>query len=925
MNDPHRTDARSPHKRRLCGRALVASALVVSGIGMSTVASVSALAGQRVDLRVLGHRRRLRAGRSDQGADGLRGCAVYRRPSATALTAGTLSSGTEAFFQAVVLPNYVPADLDGTELATLRTFENNFGVREVDAYNYPATAVGLNTPGFAGPLDGVTATVNAAGKAGGFGYLNGPVPFSAGSYTYLATLAPPVAGATFTSLVEATAGGVTGPIVGVYASGGVEQMIITAAFASTFPQFKYLGHGIITWMTRGVHFGYNRNYFTFHFDDAFGQDATWNTTLKCTPGEDCNSAPEVDVRMTKDDVDAAVAWTNANNYQLTLPFNGALAATGESLTTALVANKSSFRWLNHGLTHVYQGCLQNTASTPWVCTVNGPNIVWTPQLTIYNEIHDNIVKAQQLGLSFDSTEYLSGEHSGLAYTSAVAGQNQPDNQFFAAALTQANIKTIGADASREAVARVVGGANTVPRHPTALYYNTSTKAQAIDEYNWFYAAAPAGSGACGTTVPPCITPLTLATDFENVIVPRDTAFDMGFMMSNDPRPFYAHVSNLTGDRLAYYLLNSILGAYRAAFTTATPVVNLTLTQAADQLVKQQQWATDKNVVSGYVLDGAVTITNTTGHPAPFTAPAGSTIANTTLQPYGGEASAWVAMFPQFTSAPSATAVPGTPFSFTVTTAGSPTPTITRSGTLPTGITFTDLGNGTAKLAGTAVAAQAGQSFPLTFTATNSGGATPQAFTMSVSAVPAAVVASVVPTLKAMTPARLADTRPGFSTVDGQFAGQGARPTGSTLELVVAGRGGVPADAAAVALNVTVAEPIGSGFVTVYPCGAAQPLASNLNYTAGAVVPNAVLAKVGTGGKVCLFVSNGTQLIVDVNGYFPATSTFHSMNPARVLETRPGQTTVDGLQQGIGIRPAGTITSCRSPVVHLFRPMRPRWS
>ncbi|MEY2415871.1 MAG: hypothetical protein QOH53_1205, partial [Ilumatobacteraceae bacterium] len=140
-----------------------------------------------------------------------------------------------------------------------------------------------------------------------------------------------------------------------------------------------------------------------------------------------------------------------------------------------------------------------------------------------------------------------------------------------------------------------------------------------------------------------------------------------------------------------------------------------------------------------------------------------------------------------------------------------------------------------------------------------------------------------------------------------FAGQGARAAGSTLELVVAGRGGVPADAAAVALNVTVAEPIGSGFVTVYPCGSTQPLASNLNYIKGAVVPNAVMAQIGTGGKVCLFVSNETQLIVDVNGYFPATSSFHSMNPARVLDTRPGQTTVDGVQQGEGIRTPGTIT------------------
>lgn len=118
------------------------------------------------------------------------------------------------------------------------------------------------------------------------------------------------------------------------------------------------------------------------------------------------------------------------------------------------------------------------------------------------------------------------------------------------------------------------------------------------------------------------------------------------------------------------------------------------------------------------------------------------------------------------------------------------------------------------------------------------------------------------------------------------------------------------DAAAVALNVTVTEPTGSGFVTVYPCGSAQPLASNVNFTRDAVVPNAVIAKVGDDGKVCVFVSNDTHLVVDVNGYFPSTSSFHSMNPARVLETRPGLTTIDGSQQGDGIRSPGTMTKVK---------------
>ena len=140
----------------------------------------------------------------------------------------------------------------------------------------------------------MTATVNAAGKAAGFGYLNGPVPFSIGSYTYLATPLPPAslpAGASFTPLVEAPGGGITGSVVGVYANAGVEQMVITAAFASTFMQFKYLGHGIITWMTRGVHLGYNRNNFTFHIDDAFSQDALWDTTPTALPVRTAPSHP----------------------------------------------------------------------------------------------------------------------------------------------------------------------------------------------------------------------------------------------------------------------------------------------------------------------------------------------------------------------------------------------------------------------------------------------------------------------------------------------------------------------------------------------------------------------------------------------------------------------------------------------------------
>ena len=91
--------------------------------------------------------------------------------------------------------------------------------------------------------------------------------------------------------------------------------------------------------------------------------------------------------------------------------------------------------------------------------------------------------------------------------------------------------------------------------------------------------------------------------------------------------------------------------------------------------------------------------------------------------------------PTFNSTTSATAVAGVPFSFLVTTAGSPTPAITPTGLLPTGITFTPNPNGTATLAGVASTQQAGQHFALTFTAINSAGVATQQFSLAVARVP----------------------------------------------------------------------------------------------------------------------------------------------------------------------------------------------
>ena len=152
------------------------------------------------------------------------------------------------------------------------------------------------------------------------------------------------------------------------------------------------------------------------------------------------------------------------------------------------------------------------------------------------------------------------------------------------------------------------------------------------------------------------------------------------------------------------------------------------------------------------------------------------------------------------------------------------------------------------------------------------------------------------------PRRLLDSRPTGGTDDGLFAGTGILNPNSTLALPVAGRVGVPANVGAVALNVTVVFAATNGFITVFPCGAPLPTASNLNYKMSQTIANAVIAKVGAGGAVCFYTEGATDLIVDVTGVFPSTTLNALDAPQRFLDTRPGQSTVDGLAAGGGIDP-----------------------
>ncbi len=114
----------------------------------------------------------------------------------------------------------------------------------------------------------------------------------------------------------------------------------------------------------------------------------------------------------------------------------------------------------------------------------------------------------------------------------------------------------------------------------------------------------------------------------------------------------------------------------------------------------------------------------------------------------------------------------------------------------------------------------------------------------------------------ITPGRYYDSRSAPSSI---HAG------GSTIAVTLAGAPfAVPAGAAAISMNLTSDQAVGSGYVTVYPSDGSFPLSSNLNFVAATPVANAGLVKLSAGGALNAFVNVATHVIIDVNGYFTGT-------------------------------------------------------
>jgi hypothetical protein len=116
----------------------------------------------------------------------------------------------------------------------------------------------------------------------------------------------------------------------------------------------------------------------------------------------------------------------------------------------------------------------------------------------------------------------------------------------------------------------------------------------------------------------------------------------------------------------------------------------------------------------------------------------------------------------------------------------------------------------------------------------------------------------------VTPARICDTRASNTT---PCAGK-TLSAGGTLDVQVTGNGGIQTGAAAVVANATATGPTAASYLTLYPQGGTQPVASDLNFVAGETVPNLVVAKLSSSGGLTVFNAFGSvNAILDVAGWY----------------------------------------------------------
>ena len=479
---------------------------------------------------------------------------------------------------------------DADEWNLLWQYERDYGVRQVALYAYPGTFpedYGLRFKR-AESVQGTPYNLALTGAGQSlFSYLQPDATVALRhTYAYLSEVDP---ASRAVPLLEDAAGNVVAALS--TSDDGRERVVLTTSHNPYLLHTHLLGYGLINWVTGGVFIGERHTYLNVDVDDWFQFSDRWNV--------ETNTVEESAFRISPEDAQAAKAqqaelrrrYPLAKNFTYVMAFNAAKAdlsaplscdanvSSPDPLTSMTRCLASDFYWLNHTFTE--------------------QQMDFTDYRTSRQEIVKNnqAAKALNLGQTYKNASLLTGTHSGLGYHRVDAGPGDAgsgpyedfglgaSNRALLSAASRAGVRYLGANhslASQVAACETCGIRHPlepkillIPRYPTNVFYNITTPAEAVDEYNYIY-------GPNGTAP---YWPKDLSYD-EYLKVETDLA--LYHVLSFSPYPHFFHQANLyeyAADKsLLYDWLETLVARYSELYKV--PLVSLPWHETGKQLERR---------------------------------------------------------------------------------------------------------------------------------------------------------------------------------------------------------------------------------------------------------------------------------------------------------------------------------------------------
>jgi hypothetical protein len=399
----------------------------------------------------------------------------------TPLTADRLTAGCAGRYQGVITTT---GELGGAfsadEFAVLEAYEALYGVRRVVWYTYPIPALGWWWPTFPGgavyatPEEPVYVTFTPEASTV-FTHINrSDINRSSGLKIVHANVyrAPAFDAATVPLLVDHA--GYTVAAMRTDPSTGRQTLALTFDSNQHATHNLVLGYDLISWVTKGIFVGERHAYLSPQVDDLFLHNQMWSPTTPCGTPVDSTTGT---FRLSGADYTAVVNWQRklqtaplTRNVRLTMAFNGE-GANGlykpDTLTPAAKKYASDFHFVSHTWNHPVM-------DVPFT-------FAQTATQVLYND-----AMALKLKLPIDFRNLVTPNVSGLRNPEALRG------------MVASGVRYLVTDTSQTGYGNPTPNTGLwnefqpklfmIPRYPTNLYFNVSTPAEWVAEYNCMYAS-----------------------------------------------------------------------------------------------------------------------------------------------------------------------------------------------------------------------------------------------------------------------------------------------------------------------------------------------------------------------------------------------------------------------------------------------------